>query len=461
MPLDDASPPLADHRQMLPLAEPVQHRIDNLREEDSLDEGSYLALTLFASRPATEAMVLNPPMITHRRFDLAGELPPTLDHIALAQQLLDQADATLNHLPQHVFDALAYASLTWLRRDLMNFAEFYADWAFRDEIVGGCSMLRRDIPRLRPDGSVWPRTMRRLMSPAFINRYTKREDNLPAKRALANRILDRVARANRLSNDFASFAEELTQLRERKRAEDLRQFAADIMAQRDQGAHQADQVRVILKKEYRRRRPQQRERAIVKRALKIAERVLPEADLRLLMRGEPIRLPGKALDLQVAFTVRAVTAGHGVLDVRVIEPWPGTNLLAILCVYYEKLPAIDQVVALALAMAAGEEAEVIHDANITMLMPKGREHPLLAARERKALDGLDDGPPLPARNREDAIITSHRGRRPRGNGRVFWDHGEETARRGVYWEATKHIWIDRVATHVCGRRVKLLTLEAM
>lgn len=424
MPLDSAAPvpvrdPVAECRQPYPLPPDVRYVIDGILGEQGIDDGSYIALNLFVPRkPILDA-------IDNHDVD-AGRLTWRRRH-ALGLRLMDLVGTTLPGLPLEVRNGIAFSSLQWLRRDLEGLARVFAAWAFEDEITGGAMKpwLPRWRRRIRSNGEVGKRTMRRLGSPAFIARVVKGHHESRERREMGSRILDRVERATVLTDCLGSYAAEMAAQRERAYIESIRQFVeTGGTADKEQPAA-------------RRRRIRHR-RAVIRRSLRAASAVLPASQIRAFARAESVRIAGCTLDLAVRPQAPLAERGHGVLDVTAMAH-DGTERLASLCIYHDRTPALDQLAALALAMGAGEEADIVHDANIVQMFPAGREHPLLAARETRDIS---------ARTADPANWTTI--------DRSYWSFDERRAREQAYWEATKHIWIERLAVFACGRRVTML-----
>jgi hypothetical protein len=431
MPLDaplqeSAEDTIAACRQPYPLPPDVRYVVDNILADDEIDEGSYIALNLFLPRQPIFDVIGNP--------NVGDEHEPSgyVRRRGLGLKLMELVEAALPALPMEVQNGLAFSSLQWLRRDLENLAWVYARWAFEDSIIGGCQKAWLRPPRIRRTGEPFKRTLRRLHAPSFIARQVKAQEESEPRRARASRILDRVEGATGLSDRFCLYALDLAEQREQARREAMRQFLAAHRKTADKTA--ATRKRVHL------------ERAVIRRSLRVASAVLPDAQVRAFVHGESIRIPGAAFDLAVKLQTSITSQGHGVLDVNAVTR--DGAMLASFCVYHTKTPALDQLTAMALAMGAGEEAEIIRDANIIQMFPAGREHPLLADREKRE-----------AADRAAAVARIEAQDRVRVD-RSHWSSQELECRANAYWDATKHIWIGRLAVFACGRRVKLLGLAA-
>lgn len=421
MPLDTSRDVVAECRQPYPLPADARYVLDGILNDFGIDDGSYVALNLFVPRKpildAIDGPMTEAPATWRRRFSLGLRL----------MRLVDEALPTF---PDEVRNGIAFASKQWLRRNLVDLAEMYAGWAFEDETTGGAMepWLPRWRQRICRNGEVGKRTARRLHAPSFIARAVKARIESRQRREMATAILHRIESATDLTDCLSTYAAEMAAQRERERLEGMRRLLAN-----DRAVVPSPRVRLKRKRAIQ-------GRAVIKRSLRAATAVLPESDVRAFIHGERICLSGATIDLAVRLQATLSEKGHGVLNVTAIAR-DGTAL-ASLCVFHERTPALDQLAALALAMGAGEEADIIHDANIVQMFPAGREHPLLAAREK----------------RDAAVLADTRSRNWTQIDRSYWSFEERRARETAYWDATKHIWIERLAVFVCGRRVKLLGL---
>jgi hypothetical protein len=429
MPLDGAvatavshhSDMIASCRQKYPLPPDVRYVLDHLLDEWGLDEGSYMALNLFVPRAPIIKLIDCQPgeRISERGMDRKK---------TLAESLLDLIDDAFSCMTPIVQSGLAHASLHWLARDLHGLGQIFAHWAFEDEISGGCLKNFRDRKRICRNGDVWPRTLRRIHSPAFISRYVKRAQESEQRRRLATRILNRTERVPVLDDHLAQYSVELTNQREDARRAAIAQFEASGVAGaplRSSGTRRALRKRVAS------------HRAIIKRAVNAASMILSSDQISAFASGAPVRLPGQSLDLLVTLSGGLADCGHGAISVAAAAPQG--EVLASLCTYVEGTPALDQLAALALAMKAGEEAQIISDANIIKMMPAEEEHPLLAERASRHL--------------AQQISRASNWTRI---GRDCWSYEERRGRIDAYWNATQAIWLERLAVFACGRRVKLL-----
>lgn len=423
---------LSDFRQKYPLPPDIRYVLDGMLDDQLIDQGSYLALNLFVPRAPILAILDD--AVTN-----TDQLPGITYKIRRQKQaaILDVVDAYLPELPQVICSGLAYCSILWLRKDFHDLANVFALWVHEDETTGGALKAFRERVRIRRNGDVFPRTARRIRSPGYIARYVKHAPESLERRVMATRLLNRIERADPARagflDDVVGFLnnaeQELAAQREEARVEALRQFRSGALF-----AH----VRKTLEADVRKHRFHHR--AVIKRSLNIARAVLPEEQVRAFIRGEGVRLPGQSMDLLIRPNGSMAEKGHGAIDVKVLAPG-SPELLASLCTYIHNTPALDQLAGFALAMQAGEEADIISKANITTLLPAGQAHSLLAERQNRHVTERAQPPPS------------------RPNRRGVWSLADVRDYANAYWEETKHMWVERLSVFACGRRVKMLTAD--
>lgn len=418
-------------RQQYPLPPDIRYVLDGMLEDQLLDQGSYIALNLFVPRTPILAVI--------DAEEPSDELPMRTYKARQLKQglILDLVDQHLRELPQIICDGLAHCSLDWLRRDFYSLAEVYAMWVHEDETTGGALKDFRQQVRVRRNGEVFPRTARRIRSPSYIARYVKQREESFQRREMATRLLDRVERAQpENGRGFLHEVEaELAAQREAARTSAIRQLCLE-----QANVGHLPEVAAMLKRVLSPAKKRQRQRrAVIRRALNVAAAVLPDQDVRAFVHGQGVRLPGQTMDLVVRPRGSVAERGHGAIDVQVTAP-ASSEVLASLCTYIERTPALDQLVGFALAMQAGEEADIIAKANITNLLPAGRDHPLLAAREKQHV--VDRAAPRLMPNR-----------------RGVWSLADVREYANAYWDETKHMWVERLSVFACGRRVKMLTAD--
>ena len=110
--------------------------------------------------------------------------------------------------------------------------------------------------------------------------------------------------------------------------------------------------------------------------------------------------------------------GHGGVILTAVDP-NSKRKLANMCLYHDKTPALDQLTAIALAVSAGEEAEIMQTANLSRVTAAGRAHPLVQQR---------------------------------GHGEARWRPRDDVARKNeAYWQDTRDVWTECIGVFVLGR----------
>jgi len=179
-----------------------------------------------------------------------------------------------------------------------------------------------------------------------------------------------------LKGDYLAFIEEnergFRTAQSMKELADLEGFYRAAKKRFDDSAEFADRAEKVC--------PRGTLRRVIKRAFRTAVRVLPAADVSKFARGDSIRLEGQKLDLIVERSGSLAGIGAHQLDITLAER--GGKRLADLCLYIDNTPALDQLTGLALAMAAGDEHDLVRDANVIRVYPAGENHPLLMGRKR-------------------------------------------------------------------------------
>lgn len=420
MPLD--TDPRIGGLQAAPLPPDVRYVLDGMLDNQQLDEGSYVALNMFVPRQPLLGILDGEPGSDDRA--LPGEQLSRRRRLEVP--ILDLVDDTLGTLPGDVAAGLTRMSLRWLNREIDALANVLAGWAIEDEVTGGCMTDWRRQPRMHHHGAIWTRTRRRVWSPQFINRYVKRAAESRALRIMATRLLARTDRYGAIAFDMTALVAELDARREEARQIGIAKILAEAEAITPQALLLNGPTRCAVARRRRERRK------TLKRAYALAATVLPAADLQAFNQGAFVRLQGHQVDLLVRRDRSMSAHGHGALDVRVSRPG-GAEVVAKLCVYVERTPALDQLVAFSLAMRAGEEAEIIDTANILKLTDSGREIALLAEREKR-----------------------HVAQRSVTSARPMWDRSSFRAKVEEYIEATHAQYVDRLRVVTCGRRAHLL-----
>jgi hypothetical protein len=237
------------------------------------------------------------------------------------------------------------------------------------------------------------------------------------------------------------FDEQLAAFREHRRIEfeaEERAFYTEVLGP----ARERNRYRRLPQK--LRRKAQEGNKKILKRAVKIASSVLGVHAVSALARGDKINVEGPNMTLQMQKSGFLTDMGMHAIDVAMLDH--SGELLAKLCVYQDKVPAIDQAVGFALMVQSGMEKELVDEANIVTLTPAGQSNIIIAERQQRALQSVE-------RMGAPALNCAQRNRIQFGHDQDRWWHRK-------YWEETKHIWIDTVTAAVLGPHRKMFNALA-
>lgn len=329
--------------------------------------------------------------------------------------------------PIDVQRSLVATGLIGMKHRIEELAEWLAGANFEDSTVGGALHPYR-IVKTRQYNSFEPTKgdARRLLSPAAIIRYIDAEDqSVPHAAKQAMRILSLpcpdTLRESRLVKLLMIAAAEEMRLKHQRglRAAEIRCFGERMFEEK--------RPYRIIKQELHKKR-----RAVVK-AASIVAAILGAPAVSAVAAGQSIEMRGERMIIEARLKGGVFTMGHGSFDVAVKSP-EGVEL-GNLCVYFDKTPALDQLAAFAMHMAAGEEDAILATGNLFGVTAAGAEHPLLKGRI-KPRDELTD------------ILAP--GARWRGADR----QAVLRARQDAHYAEMGHIYRDRIETIIWGRNVK-------
>jgi len=427
----------ADFRQKFPLIPDIAYAIDNMcHQDDFIDLGHYIALTIYVPRaPIRE--IIDAEHIDNEKWPKRQ---------LRAEQLMDIAGQTIRTLPPEIVGGLAYASLHWLDGRLTSFVNWLASWAYQDATTGGAAKSFIRPPRLDDDAHPFKRTARQLRSPDFIKRHVRSEKEPRQFRTHVARIiaLTELVPSSLIRDQSPLFHSEMDAQRQRAKVEGAKRMAefwADAEAGRavyDEPGRHVELKRKLAKGRKRRVR---RERAVIKRGLLAAERFLPRSTISDFVHGRPVLIRGTHMDLMVQSRGNLAARGHGAIDLSAVKITSEADpeKFADLCFYVDDTPAIDQLTAIALNLQSDDETEVIKAANVTLLLPGGRDIPMLADRARDSVLHQRAADP-------ENWTTLISGRFSRRDCRETRQLNES-----AYIEETRSIWRERVEVEILGR----------
>lgn len=395
--------------QSAPVPPDVAFFLDAALEHEELDAGSHVALKLYA--PRVELM-----RIVDGEWKLGtGTAPKRLD---VCEKLTGLASSIMPELPIETRGAIAHAGVLHMRGQVNTLSWCLGTWAIEDEIQGGCLVpYKNRISRAAHRYELSKKQERRLHAPTFVRRYVKGNDDARRLRRQGSLVISRAAPIPRaMMSDAAQLhanllAEQLLAAHEGYRRFNQRQISrmADTFIVGRSVTTPASARKFARK-----------QRRVIKRAAVCASSIIGSAGLTAFARGMPVTIEGQSLHLEVARLGSAASTGHGAISVVAVDP-KSRRRLADLCVYHEKTPALDQVTALALAMSAGEEADIIATANLSNVSELGLAHSLIAERGRAKMQ------------------------------REWSPRDAQKAKNEAYYQSTKSMWIESLGVFVLGR----------
>jgi len=419
----------------------VEYHIDCATEGGEIDWCVSNTLRLYGDADVMDEIIGSPLTIQDIR-DRVARLPlrPWNNRRSIAEELTAHAEKILPQLPIERQGALIYSGIASLFFIIASSTEYWSNCAISDAIDGGYLEPYRRGRHLRigRNGKPFKNMMRRLHSPSFIRRYVKRSEPIEELRQVANAALRRL--------DLVPIG------LVRDAGEDLRrelnaQMEAGRIALREREDRMTEAFRAEAaagRKAVRQMRAKVRaRRRVLKRASVMAAGILGMATVGALARGEPIRIDGPTVTLEVQRRTSLAAIGHGTLAISLLDH--GGTRLADLCVYIDDTPAIDQVTGFALCMRSGLEAEVLKTANLTMVTPAGKGHPAIATRR---VNQIAEELLRPRDEVMERAAARHIQRR------TTWE--DERTRNEAYWKATEKIWLAAVAARVLGSNRRAL-----
>ncbi len=424
--------------QSTELPSQTEYLLDQAVEASELDMGSRMVLIVYGDRTRIEGIVgggwtpavaedgvIYLDRLSDRRWKFerqrkgvalmayAGELLADLDPLRRAGALL-----------------LGTAGLLTMADGL---AECFSGWAIEDSCEGGAlepfdRSKRTPWQHMKRDRLPFKRVGRRLHAPKWMRRYVglHQEEGPGQMRSLWNAVKARSAEA-RVDVDAAwtVFDEDFTRMRERLRQRERVQMAR-IMAEGIPALHPRKVTYKIARAD--RIALRQKRKAAIRSAI-FAAGLLGAGTVSAFAAGRTVHIAGQDAILEIAKRGSIYASNHAALEIVLLDK--SRAKLADLCLYVQDTPAIDQLAALALAMEAGEERELIATANITKIAPAGIGHALLAEKYKAT------------EHARDAIIPYDAG--------ALSIYEARRLHNATYWAETKDIWIDTLGTYVFNR----------
>jgi hypothetical protein len=290
-------------------------------------------------------------------------------------QWFDALEAAPHHALKH---AAIAAYLSWRktapRDDIVHcVVEGFIALQLQMEVAvdsGAMCALRMLPPGIGVKGS------RQMQSPNFMRRVCRRDTT----------CVDFINTTHRIANDAV--------LTECARGLDSATPILDLLNQRRAELRQAMALQQERLEQKNRKQTHQK-RKTIRRSLDLMSSVIGEHDARVFISGDEVTIEGKAFNFLVK-KHRAYSAGHGGQPVITVTDKAGV-VLSDLCLYFEATPTMDQVAALALHVASGEEDDLIRTGNLYNIKPQATANTALALLKggtlgpRAAVLAVDDG----------------------------------------------------------------------
>jgi hypothetical protein len=220
---------------------------------------------------------------------------------------------------------------------------------------------------------------RRIVSPTFLRRQMKRHPLLIEFRPLANRLLQRAEQdmsfgPSKVASLEAAFEHCNTQrarlraLFESDRLEAARQVRLQVHGSESRA----------LKAE---KKQASRYRRLMMRSFEMLSSVMGRETARMFVAGDRISIEGRTFDFIVKKHRTAGAIGHSALEIEIADK--AGIVLSNLCLYFEGVPAMDQVVAIALHVASGDEDALLKTGNLFKTRPEAATHAQLVALQKE------------------------------------------------------------------------------
>lgn len=405
--------------QTTPLAHATEYFFDGAVDEGELDSGSAVALRLYGDRDKIDETI--------ERKRPGNRYMILENRRATNHELARYASELIAQLPNHQQGALIAMSLAHAKYSINGLAEILSSWAIGDSVEGGYMepFSERRISAVAESDGVTPtkKIQRRLRSAKWIGRYVKHNDSADHCRDFAQSILVRTYGLpwDQIHGGIEAFENELAEVKARQE-EAIRRAYSQLEIERAITA-------VSGNKQIQRQKMRAYKKTLRRSAAMVAA-ILGVTTASAFAHGKPVQIAGEQILFQVSKFGSLARVGHGGLNISVLS-LSGAKLAG-LCLYFDKTPAFDQLVALALHVQNGCEKEILSAANITSITPKGADHPLLKernlARERHLCRSLDNWRVLNTDNLRQ----------------------QQTVRDATYWSETKDVWIERLSAFVLG-----------
>lgn len=366
----------------VPLAPDIEYFLDGAAEAWEINAFDHAVLRFFGNRTRIMEIVdANTPAPPPRVTVLRARMNRCLELDRYAHEIArDLSEAECR--------GLFAASLIGEHHFIRSTAEIFASWNFEDETKGGC-LKPFKMPlekRSHVDGELTPRMQRQLHAPAAIRRYVRLYDGElnPHRRTLA---------ANMRRLPWPDGPHE---------ADMLEAYYHEVR-ERWSRTNQAAITQIYGKKPDK--KLIRRRRKTIRKSTAAAASVLGDNEVGKFIRGQAVRIKGESIVFSVSKSWTGLAGeGHGGIRVD-LENFSGERL-ANLCLYFDGMPALDQLAAVALHVEAGNETHLLDTGNVGALTEAGVAHPALGKRANPR--GLDLRDPYLLVNRAQRTFEARR-----------------------------------------------------
>jgi hypothetical protein len=347
----------------------TQYFLDAAGEHWEINAFDHAVLYLFADRPRLISIIEDP-------LDIRGWHSNRVERCLRLDRYAHEIAQQLSERENRAFFA---ASLVSERAVLHELAEVYAGWNFEDETTGGClkPFKRGKAVQLDNHDNPLPRLNRHLHSPKAIRRYVKQHAEMAPHRAILATNLRRLpwpagpAEAEVLEGYYEA-------MRERHRAV----IAANVrrFVEREGLEYTPEEFaagRIVR----RRKRLMKQKRRIIRRSIGAAASVVGQEAVTDFSQGKPVAIPARSVVFSVRKGGGLGRGGHGAISVDLHSLEPEHQKLGSLCLYFDDMPALDQLAAIALHVESGNEDHLLDTGNVFAMTEHGVVNPAIMNRK--------------------------------------------------------------------------------
>ena len=250
-------------------------------------------------------------------------------------------------------------------------SKMFADWNYEDSTWGGCILPFRANVRCDRFHNPTKGLRRKLYAPKAIRRYVKQR----ARTDCAHQAL-LISRLRTLPWPATlDYAEPIALAREAARVRYRQVLEHGIAEMVDAERHRKSEAPLMLTAD---------DHDKIAKSRVIAETILGGDVCDRFANGDAIDIPGETITIEARSRGQFHRDGHGQLEIAIKEP--GGPRLANLCLYFDAMPAFDQLAALALHVGSGNEAEILQTGNLYSVTRWGMESPVILERMKRVPD---------------------------------------------------------------------------